>query len=560
MHVFEIVVAVIVPLILLIVLVTWFVIYTFNRRYQNYLSNEKNSVRSFIVDKKNKSVRFFNHTNVRNVRVLTLDQFYAQFAKENVNELDAWFEELLKKGDKVSKYFEIKVYMNRTKKRYYSILKVTQVNKERRLLHVDSYLFLHLENRTKHGYKLKDMPYEEAIKPNKYTPENKGVTLDFAFSFVDKNNTKNVENKLLYTQLKEVALRYAYPPRRYIVSISSNEFVVVDLKCKNEEDVLNFVNKILDSMNRLLEINSEMGQTSISVGIVKNEYFPKDLKKLIEIAQKMAAVAADKQLPLAAYTVKNRAQLTEDKYTSEIEHVLKEKRLRYTFTCVYDVKKERVLGYLSHVNTANSSLNTITELYARAVKTAESKKLLTAIVNDSLDIYTELNKDTTKIIFRDLKFIDSEYFIQLINKHKDLRIAPCFDEYDISYYVSSNKNFNTIINKLKSAGTYPCLKLSDKSLILDQRIYEAFDYFIVYLNKEHFKRNDSSIYDYRIIVEKLLRFNKPIIVTRAETWSVVELLVRSGIEYVSGNALSPMNKDLISPTSKNILKIRKMLE
>jgi len=160
----QIFILIILCILFVFVVLVWFMISYSNYKYQKYLFSLDNSVRSFIVDKKNGTVKFFNRNSIRNIRTLTLDQFYVQFDDEDVLKMKSWFDSLLRKNSHPSMYFDINVYIDRSSKKYFSILKATIVNQEEKILHIDSYLFPAIDSKSKQAFNFKNQSLDDAKK------------------------------------------------------------------------------------------------------------------------------------------------------------------------------------------------------------------------------------------------------------------------------------------------------------------------------------------------------------------------------------------------------------
>ena len=104
------------------------------------------------------------------------------------------------------------------------------------------------------------------------------------------------------------------------------------------------------------------------------------------------------------------------------------------------------------------------------------------------------------------------------------------------------------------------MALSDKSLVLDHKIYSLFDYFFVYTNDNGHRRDEAANLAIRTIIEKLMKYSKPIILANVDTWSTIELFIRSGVEYVASSAITPISDKLLEPASKTKAKIRRMVD
>ena len=544
-------------LLLAFLVLVWILTYRFNRRYRKTIFTSENSIRTVIVDKANRVVKFFNQNRVRNVRTVTLDQFNTQFSNEDVKRLDDWFNQLFRKNSKVEPYIEVEVYMNNQRRKCLSVFKATYINKEKKILHFDSYLFKRFQSRMRFEPKLTDLTIEEAVKRIKTLPRLKGYTVNFKFSCLNDSNTRVELDHLLYTHLKDIAFNYAKPPNRYVVESGGHDFSILDLRSNDEASIQTYIRNLVNEMKKFLEIKGELYRTTISVGVIANLNFPSNAQKLISKAKEMSNIALEKNTLIISYD-ENAADNVS--YSSEIERVIKEHKLNYTFSPIYNVYKEKVLGYFSHVTPINANVKTLKELYTHSSKNEDNIKLLSALTKDVVNTYYYLNNDKNLVLFRNYKYEHIDLAINLLKSKaaKALKIALCFDEYDISYSASKNKDFFLQINKLKEKGIRPALKLSDKSLVLDPKIYASFDYFVVYNLHSDDKRNVNL--SYRAIVEKLLKYNRPIILNKVIGWNEVELMVRSGVEYIASDTIASTSKILTYPNSKNIDKIRRMLD
>ena len=75
---------------------------------------------------------------------MTLTEFYAQFANEEQVKVIEWVSSLLDPEADAPSYLETGVNISRLKKQYFSMLEVTSVNKEKGIIHLESYLFKYI--------------------------------------------------------------------------------------------------------------------------------------------------------------------------------------------------------------------------------------------------------------------------------------------------------------------------------------------------------------------------------------------------------------------------------
>lgn len=537
----------------LFLLVFWSISQYSTRRYNIYIKNSVNSVRSVIVDLNKQNVRFFNRTHLRYVRTVPLERYYWQFSKNDAKKLNDWFNELIKKNNKVEDSCEVEVRLHRARRYYRSLLQVVNIDYERKIINLDSYLFLRL---SRHRYSF--LSGEE--QKTKISVGNKGYTANFRFTGISRAGTKGDVSRLLFMQLKEIAAGMLSGNTKEIVDTGINEFAIVDFKSTDKNEGLNYIHKVNNQMRKFLEINNSLDLVNISVGLVYNTYYKNNIKRIVEKARAMSEIAYQKNTLIVTYSKNMKNDLEEDKFDSEIEQIIKKKQIAYNFESVYGIKRERIVGYIVLPTPIDTSAESMSELYTRSVKTGENKQLLNVILKDSTAAFNS-SGNRSAILFRHLRFNETlNFFEALRGSVKDANQAVIFDEYDISYSANEDKEFMDKIKKYQEKKIDICLALSDKSLVLDHKVYSLFDYFFVYTNEVSHKRDEASNLAIRTIIEKLLKYGKPIVLANVDSWSTIELFIRSGVEYVASSAITPISDKLLEPGTKTKAKIRRMIE
>ena len=62
------------------------------------------------------------------------------------------------------------------------------------------------------------------------------------------------------------------------------------------------------------------------------------------------------------------------------------------------------------------------------------------------------------------------------------------------------------------------------------------------------------------LVEKLLRYKRPIVAMGLLNWTALELVVGSGIDYISADCFAPYDQNLLPVNPKNINRIQNLRE
>jgi hypothetical protein len=114
---------------------------------------------------------------------------------------------------------------------------------------------------------------------------------------------------------------------------------------------------------------------------------------------------------------------------------------------------------------------------------------------------------------------------------------------------------------IKAKGYEVALLLSESDLLLPPNLYNAFRLLRRFLRLRRFSATgmDTRIRsELHALVEKLLKYNKPIIASDIDGWNAIELLVRSGLNYISSESFAPYNQMIVPLPPKNVRKVQDM--
>ncbi|MCQ2792703.1 MAG: hypothetical protein MJ208_04205 [Bacilli bacterium] len=563
----EYVVTIIIILVSIVIIVVafWLISHISNHRYSSYLHDNLNIIRSVSVNLERSEVKFFNRNNIRRVRTVPLERYCWQFTKDDAKRFLNWINSLLspiKKNTPINNYLEIDIRLHRAHRFYHSLFMVTKIDKERKTINFDSYLFYQLSSKGRFVFENGNKPIDNLTPYAKMVTGLRGYVANFQLSYISYAGKREVLPRLLYNQLKEIAAGTFSPPQKQMITTGNNEFAIIDYHSNDNNDALNYIHEVNNAMRKFLEINSKIKNVNVNVGLIYNSNFVNNPKKLVEKARLTSNVAYSKNTLIITYSKNMKNNSEESNYDSEIEQVIKKKQVLYNFQAVYSVAHEKIIGYIAMPSPINTSAKTMAELYERAVKTGENKQLIQMTVKDSSVSFKSNSNASGKVLFHHIMYNEINNFINAANLSaaKDLKHVAIFDEYDISFASKEPHIFNQAIQKLKEKEIGISLSLSDKSLILDHKVYLQFDYFFVYSNNAHLKRDDSDYLGLRTIIEKLIKYGKPIILTHIDAWSTIEMFIRSGVEYVASPTVCPLGDKLNEVASKTKAKIKRMLD
>ena len=136
-----------------------------------------------------------------------------------------------------------------------------------------------------------------------------------------------------------------------------------------------------------------------------------------------------------------------------------------------------------------------------------------------------------------------------------------FDEQEINENSGNVELLLHTLESLKDKGFELALSLKDKNLLLKDSVYFMFHYFVVgSAMMEEVKENNRIRLSLYALIESLLKYNRPIIATDLEGWQAVELIIKSGINYISSDAISASNDMLLPIEKKKMEKVTAMAD
>ena len=160
--------------------------------------------------------------------------------------------------------------------------------------------------------------------------------------------------------------------------------------------------------------------------------------------------------------------------------------------------------------------------------------------------------------------VDIENIVDIINQipaSLKIDIVYVFDEQEVNENASSIELLKEALNNFIDQGFKIALLLKDKDLLLDDSVYFLFDYFIVGSTMlSAIRKNNRIRLSTYTLIESLLKYNKKIIATDLESWQAVELIIESGITYISSEVIAPSNDMLLPLEKKKIEKVASMAD
>ncbi|MCR5348954.1 MAG: hypothetical protein K6E59_05045 [Bacilli bacterium] len=540
-----------------------------NENYRRVLEEQSNSVRVFILNMKENSVRYFNVTTLDDIHHCTLSEFYQKFPIEEQKKVINWISAVADPSTHAPDYLETDIQENHTRRQYFSMLQVEAVDFDKQIIHLQSYLLKYMgvskndTGGTAHGLSAMKA-VEEAIQS---AGTRRGIT--YAFRFVYKRITDKDKEiaPLAFNQFKNALFPFLQG-KRYLMQASGNELILCDLRVDDKAKGLYLVRSCLNAINRYLSINGLASSIEVRVGVVEHRYFQQEPEKIIETARRFAAEAfAGKEVTLWYERGRKSYRRNDDSsYRTEVERIINEKKLRYKFRPIFSVSQAKVMGYLTKAEPVETYFDSMEDLKDYAMRTEDDRSLFNTVAKETIQRFLSERPSEDQVLFYNVRLVERGYMLITFARLSGARSAHLvlvFNESDICSHLDHMDEDGIIsdMRAIKAKGYEVALCLNSNQLQLSTKVYGAFDYFICSFAFENASGEDSSTRlrsHLHTLVEKLLKYQKPIIASDFDGWPAVELMVRSGLNYISSEAFAPYDVMMNPINPKTAKRVKDM--
>lgn len=532
-------------------------------KFEKQLKKETNTIRTYLINPKDNSIIFFDRRSIRKKRETTLTDFYSKFYPSDADKVKRWIFDTCVDNKETDDYIEADVMLDKGKTQYFSILKKIKFCKESGVLHIESHVLRYISPRNKVSLKKKSKSLNRgAIKRKemqKIIVNQKslsGYTFCFRFFYKDTGLIDGKVEKVLSYTLKNVIYGFAKNSKhpRQIIDENDNELILFDLKFNTKEDALELIANIEKELEKTIGI---LGDSNIlfAIGAVENSKYYQDFSAMVKASQHACIYAQQNEMKSYLYTkTSSKIQIIESgKYNQEIDRLLKPTSLTYLFRPILEVSTGNTIGYFEYVKAYSSPFTSYTEMNKYASKINRNKELFAHISNDVISIFSSERSQKSGQLFLSVSLLDIDFIYDVLKQNlfaKDTPIVLLFSERDFDDEDVNLNKYSAEQIVLKDAGFKMGLLVHDENLLLEPSFYSSFDYFVVggTMTKE-IKRNKKTRLSIHSLVEQLLKYKKPIIATDIESWQAIELVINSGIKYISSETISSSHP-MVMPVEK----------
>ena len=529
-----------------------------NHRDENHdkeIRNLSNSLRIFVIDVKNDTVRYFNSAHLRERRTSSITSFYNQFSSRERENLINWVGHLLEDVVEPPKFLEVIVYIEASSQSAASILEVQKIDYERQVIYIESHL-LQTTFKAKHKGEKPDFSKKDYLFKRIFMSNGRGAT--FAFNFYNVLTKTADISQLAYADIKDIMVGFS-DEDVIVTEEKFGQILISNFNVKGRSEMNEFIESVKSRVNRFLLIKSYSDSINYTIGVIENSENFRDADTLVKNVLMVSDLTKDSENQIA-YFNDIKTLLIDDQgkqFRTDVQEVIEDNKLHYYFQPIYNIDRRRIIAYKSTVVPYDSYFHEIDTLKNYAMRTEDDKELFSTITKNVISRFVQEKNDAHYLLFypvsfNEINFVNkslghingvSDANIVLVLKERDLSARP--DEYEEEALINQIRNF-------KSKGYGVALEIDDDILTLSPNLYGAFDYFnlsvATHISKKNAGRNLPS---FQGLIEKLLHYEKPIVALDIQSWDIVELVSRLGVANICSDAIA-MPAENILPLQKKI--------
>ena len=344
------------------------------------------------------------------------------------------------------------------------------------------------------------------------------------------------------------------------------QVLISNFNVKTRLEINDFIEVVKSRVNRFLLIKSYSDDIDYTIGVIENIENYKDATTLIKNVLLVSDLTKDSDNQIA-YFNDIKTLLIDDQgkqFRTDVQEVIEDNKLRYYFQPIYNIERNKIVGYQSSVVPYDSYFHEIDTLKNYAMRTEDDKVLFSTITKNVISRFVQEKNDSNFLLFfpvsfNEINFVNkslghtrgvSDINLVLVLKERDLSALP--EEYEEDALLNSIRSF-------KSKGYAVALEIDDDILTLSPKLYGAFDYFNLSVASHISKKNAGrNLPSFQGLIEKLLHYEKPIVALDIQSWDIVELVYRLGVVNICSDAIASPAENVLPIQRKIINKLKNL--
>lgn len=545
-----------------------------NKLYRRIIRHGFNNSRTFIIDMNNQTVKWFDSKKVKNVYHITYVDFLNFFISGEQNNVRNWITSIFvldltkEEQEKVLITTEIVskvISRNGISKAAFFI---SAIDKEKKLLYLDSILLPHIPvqlKSKKHSKEKQKHDFRYSLGEIKKIFDEDGFANG---SFLIVRLFPKVDSTLIIDEYYLRCLILEYIFREHLegelyINIEDDkplDIVILNkhLTTSHQFDLL--LNKLYLRISEILEISSASNGYNLVIGGAKVfDLDTRNYEKAHDSLDRLIKNGYDEMKKIIIYHPdSSEVKSLEDSYKTEINKILRNQLVEVYYEPVVCVYKNKVVvkGYGFNLKVKETYFKDYNELKARADQCNLDKEIFSLSSKKIISTFTSQKDDQKcQLIYplelSEIPFVNRSFphFARL----NEANITFLFENNEFIDYENDDIN-EKVINNLKQKGYECALRIKFDDYSLKDSSYKMFDsYFFDFNDLPAVKQNSREFLKIHSMLERFVKFYKPIICFNVQDFATIELLMKSGISYFTSKAISAESSMLL-PLEKRIIK------
>lgn len=537
---------------------------------QNHIQNKRESFRSYNigceVDLRNNRAICFERKDCSKRRVISLEVFYQMLHKKDVLRVKLWFEDIRRNYDFAEKYIETEV-VNRHSEGFFLLLKTTYYDEANQIVYLEGHQLSRMnpsqgrKRASNNEYSLIKRSQIESV----YESLKKKCGFVYSIRFYIKNNDvindATIERSVLYRLKNEVySLASNDKKDRYVYDDYDDQIFLFDFKIEDEFQAKQFAEEICKEIAAFLKIKAFVTTYGVAVGAVSLATPAKEFTDLINKASSTSEACRVNELP---YLITDDETENLQSFDNNlVEKVFHRDSLRLLYRPIINIKTEQIVGYFGNVKCLDTHFENYFEIARYVNKVDRNEELLSKVIQHFVSKFYFERPNNKARLFVQVSLVDLDHLGNVLSNiahSQEANLVLLFEESEVNANAFSLDLLTTQLNELISLGYEIALLLKDENTLLENSFYSVFNYFIIGSAMVSKIKDSSRVrLSNKFLIETLLQYKRPIIINDLDGWSSIDLFVKSGCTFLSGDDISPSSEMILPIEKQKIARLRKI--
>lgn len=528
---------------------------------------------NYVINYKERTVQWFDLKDTSKINSFSFDEFLGIFEFKEHSVIDNWLYDCLNAKDlqdkqKVLLTTEIKKIDKRNFIHSKVVLEITQLDKEKSLIYLTKnklrHLPLSIKKRGSFGKVKIDHKYiitqdEFVINYNKDI-YRKG-TMYYIMFIKKKDKFSSYNEKRMYYEMLDIFFKTIPDADIYSFLNESNslDIFILDNRFFSNIDIKSFLEKLSNEINAYQESAGYKNVFDNVIVSAKAVDLKRNFDEMYKSLNKYAlSLYEEKKLTGYYYPQSKEVKTLEQTYNGEVNKVLRNESIDIYYKPIIRIHRNKVniVGYQSFSELKESTFADYNEFIKYANQFDLKKEAFGLSFKKAVSSFVSQNDNVLLKLFFLIELGDIPYANRLfphVSNLKDANLVLVFKNNEFIDFEDDEEYIHTI-KTLQSKGYECALLINLNDYTLKDNTYKLFDYFLFDFNSfSGLKQTSRDFVKVHSLLEKFVKFNTPMMCLNANSWSIIDMLFKSGITYFSSDVICPKNT-LLLPIEKKVNK------